>query len=85
MRDGRAQQRLSARQPRISLDIAPAHLGTKPDAVGADSNAAQPGQPAQIDQQAGRGEPKREHRHQALTAGEHLRARVRGEQGDGLI
>jgi len=25
------------------------------------------------------------HRHQALTAGEHLRAWVRGEQDDGLI
>jgi hypothetical protein len=44
------QQRLSARQPRISLEIAPAHVGPQPDdPIGTDDNIAQPGQPAQID------------------------------------
>ena len=79
------QQRMRSRKPRVVLDVAPAHHGAEPHAVGGDPDLAQFVQLAQIDQQLRRGEAERQHRHQALPAGDHLGlAVVRGEQLDGF-
>jgi hypothetical protein len=52
MRDGRVQERMRRHQPPILLDVAPAYERAEPEAVIADGNIAEPGQPPHIDQQA---------------------------------
>src|SRR5580700_5784246 len=82
MRYGRAQQRMRRRQPLIVLDIAPAYERAEPEAVIADGNIAEPGQPPQIDQQAWGHQTEGEKRHQALSPGDDERFGVRREQVD---
>ena len=48
-----AQQRVRGGQPPIVLDVAPANPGAKPNAALADGNVAEPGNPAQINEQLG--------------------------------
>src|SRR5271154_1833645 len=76
------QQRVGDLQPPIALDVAPAHPGAEADATVADSDAVEAGNAPQIDQLAGRRQPKGEQRHQALPAGDHRRLRIRREQVD---
>ena len=85
MRDRRLQQRMRGRKPRVVQDVAPAHHGAEADAVGADPDLSQFFQLAQVDQQLRRGDAERQHRHQALAAGDHLGVAVlRGEQLHGF-
>jgi hypothetical protein len=70
MRYGRAQQRMRRRQPLIVLDVAPAYQRAEPEAVIADGDIAEPGQPPQIDQQAWGRQAEGENRHQALSSGD---------------
>ena len=49
-----AQQRVRSGQPPIVLDVAPANPGAKPNAALADGDVAEPGNPAQIDEQTRR-------------------------------
>jgi hypothetical protein len=83
--DSRSQKWLRARQPRIVLDVAPAHLGAEPNAISVNGDLTEPGEPTQIDQKARGRKPEGEDRHQALAAGDRLRAGVGGEQRNGLI
>jgi hypothetical protein len=50
MRDRRAQEGMRRCQPLIVLDVAPAYERAEPEAVIAEVNIAEPGQPPQIDQ-----------------------------------
>ena len=81
MLDGRDQERMRLAQSRVVEDVAPAHHGAERDAVIRDLDLPQLGELAQIDQQRRRGDAERQHRHQALAAGQRLGlAVVRGEQ-----
>ena len=50
MRNRRAQEGMRRCQPLIVLDVAPAYERAEPEAVIAEVNIAEPGQPPQIDQ-----------------------------------
>src|SRR5947208_9051197 len=82
MRDGRVQQRMRCHQPLVVFDVAPAYERAEPEAVAADGNIAEPGQPPQIDQQARVRQAEGENRHQALSPGDDRRLGVRREQVD---
>ena len=85
MRDRGLEQRMRADEPRVVLDVAPAHHGAERDAVGGNPDLAQLRELAQIDQQRRLRQPERQHRHQALAAGERLGVAVaRGEQLHGF-
>ena len=76
--DGRDQQRMRLAQPRVVEDVAPAHHGAEGDAVVRDLDLPQLGELAQIDQQRRRSDAERQHRHQALAAGQRLGFAVMG-------
>ena len=78
--DRRDQQRLRLAQSRVVEDVAPAHHGAEGDAVIRDLDLPQLGKLAQIDQQRRRSDAKRQHRHQALAAGQRLGFAVMGRQ-----
>ena len=72
-------------EPRIVLDVAPAHHGAEPHAVGGDLDLAQLRELAQVDQQRRRDDAEGQHRHQALPAGNGARLpAMGGEQRDGF-
>ena len=77
-----SQQRVRGRQKLIVLDVTPAHSGAETNAAVVHGNVAEPGNPAQINQHAWRGEPEGEDRHQALSAGDDGRLGIRHEQVD---
>ena len=72
------------RQPLIILDVAPAYERAEPEAVSAEGNIAESGQPPQVDQQARGRQTESENRHQALSPGDHDRFGVRRKQIDCL-
>jgi hypothetical protein len=82
MRDTCVQQRMRRRQPLIVLDVAPAYERAEPEAVIADGNITEPGQPPQIDPRARGRQAEGENRHQALSPGDDERLGVRREQVD---
>jgi hypothetical protein len=53
VRDGRVQQRMRRHQPLIVLDVAPADERAEPQAVIADGDIAEPGQPPEITSRLG--------------------------------
>ncbi len=57
----------------IMLDLAPPNFRAEPHPIFANDDAVEALQSLQIDQQLWRSEPKREHRHEALSAGYDLR------------
>ena len=85
VRDRRLQQRMRGREPRIVLDVAPAHHGAEPHAVGGNLDLVQLGQLAQVDEQRRRSDTERQHRHQALPAGDGTCLPIMGgKQRDGF-
>ena len=85
MRDGRDQQRMRRLQPRVLENVAPAHHGAERDAAIGDLDLPQLRKLAQIDQQRGSSDAKRQHRHETLAAGKRLGLAVMsGEEGDSL-
>ncbi len=83
--DGRHQERMRLAQARILEDVAPARHGAERDSVLRDLDLPQLRKLAQIDKQRRRRDPERQHRHQALAAGQRLGLAVmRGEKSDGF-
>jgi hypothetical protein len=60
----------AATNRRSSLDVAPAYERAEPQAVIANGNIAEPGQPSQINEQARGRQAKGKNRHQAMSAGD---------------
>ena len=83
--DRLGKQRMADGKPGIAFDIAPSDPGAEANTILADANRIEILQMFQIDQQFRCSQAVREHRHQALTAGNHLGVSVPGcEQTDGL-
>ena len=61
MRNGGHEQGLCASQPRVALDIAPAHLGAEAHPFLADRDMTKTLQLAQVHEGAGRGDPEGQH------------------------
>ncbi len=81
--DGGDKERMGAGQARIVENVPPAHHGAQFDAIIRNPDVAQLIELAQIDDERRRGDPKRQHRHQALPAGQRLGvAAVRGKEGE---
>lgn len=69
----------------VAFDIAPSHFGAQPHTVLTEADRSEILEMLEIDQELRRGQAKCEHRHQALTTGNHLGVSVAGsEQTDGL-
>ena len=66
------EQGMRGIEPRVVLDVEPAHHGAEPHAGVGDLDPPQLGELAEIDDERGRGDAERHHRHQALAAGEYL-------------
>ena len=74
------QQRMGGRQTRVVLDVAPAHHGAEPHTVGGYLDLLELRQLAQVDEQRRRDHAEREHRHQALAAGDRPRIPAAGSK-----
>jgi hypothetical protein len=79
------QQRMRCREPRIIQDIAPAHQGTEPHPRIGNLDLVEARQLAQVDQERGRRDAERQHRHERLPACDRLGVAVaRGQESDRL-
>ena len=68
MADGFHQQGMGGGKRGVAVDFAPTDIGAKSHAVGIGGDGPQARHFFEIDQEPGRGEAKREKRHQALAA-----------------
>ena len=83
--DGRHQKRMRLVQPRVLEDVGPAHHGAERHPALPDLDLPQLRKLAQIDQERRCRDPKGQHRHETLAAGERLGfAVMRGEECDSL-
>ncbi len=74
------EQRMRRIEPFVVFDVAPTHHGAQRDAFRRNPDAAQIGELAKVDQQGRLGKAEREHRDEALAAGDRLGVTVTRRQ-----